>query len=173
MKKILYILLFVFIILGIGVSQYYSFLNKEIDKENFNNFTQQKYENIKNFPENNFYHNIVSLNDNKLSLDSLNEIIENSKSNIIREQALLRKSDLLFNSGKYKESLGTLNIISGDLYKPYVAILKGDVFIKMQKYEFASSEYIKSFHLLQDDLYKIVVLEKIENLKNLVNNIKK
>ena len=165
MKKILFFIVFIITCLIVGVAQYYSFMKKEVSINNFESFINTKYEKIQNFPEHNFYFNVVSLSNENINIKTLDNIINQAESNLILDQALLRKSEILFIKQEYSQALSNLNKIKGDIYKPFISILKGDIFSELKRNDLALSEYKFALEILNDMTYKIVVLEKIKNLK--------
>lgn len=167
MKKIIIgVIVVILSIVGIFFINYYNSISKAINKENFDNFTLKKYEQIKNFPENNLYYNIFLLNNKDLTIEQLSNIISSSKSNIIKEQAILRKSELLLKNKELKLALNILNDIKSDIYLPFVSLIKGDIFKEMKRPNLAKSEYAIAYQLFKEDLYKVLILEKIKIIEN-------
>lgn len=171
--KVLYFAASIILITSFGVYKYHSLAEDAASKENFVNFSHSDFTKITDFPRNNFYYNVAKLNEfsiykPNMTLEDIDIIIKNSKSKIVKDQALLLKSDILFSRKKYTESLGQLNLIKSEILKPYVLIMRGDIFDKMGRADLAYTDYNESLKLVNDNVYKILILEKIKNLK--INN---
>ncbi len=168
LKKFIIFFLFLFLLIGAGIFQYKSLINEKLKKDNYSNFIQENYSDIKNYPNQNYFVNVILLSNKKISEESINDIINNSKSDLVHDNAVLIKTKNLIEKNKNKEALRNISKIRSDIFKPFFHLLRGDILKNLNDNTLAYNEYALSYDLFQDYYYKIILLDKIEEIKKII-----
>jgi hypothetical protein len=165
-KLFLFCLCFLFLF-GFSFIKYKITLEEQISKNNYNHFIDNKFDKIKNFNKNNFFENIINLKNKNINKEKLNGILEEAEATYIIDHAILLKAGILFKEKSYKEALIILRGVKGELLKPFFHLLRGDVLNKMKQKHLAYKEYIIAYDLFKDYEYKLIIIEKINNIQEI------